>query len=85
MRFFALFAVFALVFPLTPLASRYALDVATMVLTYIMLAWGLNITVGYAGLLDLVMPVFMRSAPIAMRLLAQHFGIGFWAACRLRG
>ncbi len=44
---------FTLILPFLPFASRYVMDVAIMVLTYIMLAWGLNITVGYAGLLDL--------------------------------
>ncbi|MDP9128283.1 MAG: high-affinity branched-chain amino acid ABC transporter permease LivM [Pseudomonadota bacterium] len=80
-----LFLLFALVFPVTPLASRYALDVATMVLTYIMLAWGLNITVGYAGLLDLGYAGFYALGAYSYALLAQHFGLGFWTALPLAG
>jgi len=81
----ALFFILALVFPLTPLASRYALDVATMVLTYVMLAWGLNVTVGYAGLLDLGYAGFYALGAYSYALLAQHFGIGFWIALPIAG
>ena len=75
----------ALVFPLTPLASRYALDVAVMVLTYIMLAWGLNITVGYAGLLDLGFAGFYALGAYGYALLAQATGMGFWTALPIAG
>ena len=44
---------FAVVFPFLPFTDRYFMDVAIMILTYIMLGWGLNIVVGLAGLLDL--------------------------------
>ncbi len=73
------------VFPITPLASRYALDVAVMVMTYIMLAWGLNITVGYAGLLDLGYAGFYALGAYSYALLAQTFGIGFWTALPIAG
>ena len=36
-----------------PFADRYWMDIAIMMLTYIMLGWGLNIVIGLAGLLDL--------------------------------
>ncbi len=39
--------------PFLPFTDRYVLDVAILVLIYIMLGWGLNIVVGLAGLLDL--------------------------------
>ena len=44
---------FAIVFPFLPFTDRYIMDVSIMILTYIMLGWGLNIVVGLAGLLDL--------------------------------
>ena len=75
----------ALIFPFTPLANRYALDVSTMVLTYIMLAWGLNITVGYAGLLDLGYAGFYAIGAYCYALLAQHTGIGFWSCLPIAG
>ena len=34
-------------------AGRYWIDLGILVLTYVMLGWGLNIVVGLAGLLDL--------------------------------
>src|SRR5262245_23859280 len=43
----------AVLLPFMPFADRRLVDVATLVLTYIMLGWGLNIVVGLAGLLDL--------------------------------
>jgi branched-chain amino acid transport system permease protein len=76
---------FALVFPATPLANRYALDVAIMVLTYIMMAWGLNVTVGFAGLLDLGYAGFYALGAYGSALLAQHAGLGFWGALPLAG
>ena len=75
----------AVLLPLTPLASRYVLDVAIMVMTYIMLAWGLNITVGYTGLLDLGYAGFYALGAYCYALLAQYFGLGFWQALPLAG
>jgi branched-chain amino acid transport system permease protein len=75
----------ALAFPLMPFASRYALDVAIMVLTYIMMAWGLNITVGYAGLLDLGYAGFYALGAYSYALLAQQTGLGFWGALPVAG
>ena len=36
---------FAIALPFMPFANRYNVDVATLVMTYIMLGWGLNIVV----------------------------------------
>lgn len=74
-----------LILPFTPLASRYVLDVAIMVMTYVMLAWGLNITVGYTGLLDLGYAGFYALGAYSYALLAQHCGIGFWTALPIAG
>ena len=43
----------AVALPFMPFADRRLIDVGTLVLTYVMLGWGLNIVVGLAGLLDL--------------------------------
>ena len=43
----------AIALPFMPFSSRYVVDIATSVLIYVMLGWGLNIVVGLAGLLDL--------------------------------
>ncbi len=75
----------AIALPFTPLASRYVMDIAIMVLTYVMLAWGLNITVGFAGLLDLGYVGFYALGAYSYALLAQAIGIGFWTALPIAG
>src|SRR6266478_4639732 len=43
----------AIILPFTPLADQKTMDLSVLILTYVMLGWGLNIVVGLAGLLDL--------------------------------
>jgi branched-chain amino acid transport system permease protein len=62
------------------LASRGAVDLATLVLIYIMLALGLNVVVGLAGLLDLGYVAFYAVGAYTFALLSQYFGISFWLA-----
>jgi branched-chain amino acid transport system permease protein len=76
-----LFAAIAL--PLT--GSRYYIDLGTLVLTYIMLGWGLNIVVGLAGLLDLGYVAFYAVGAYSYALLATTFGLGFWVCLPLAG
>ena len=45
--------VVAIALPFIPGVDRRVVDLAILILTYIMLGWGLNIVVGLAGLLDL--------------------------------
>ena len=76
---------FAFVFPFLPFANRYTIDVATTVLIYVMLGWGLNIVVGLAGLLDLGYVAFYAVGAYSFALLSSHFGLGFWACLPLAG
>ncbi|MFD2234016.1 high-affinity branched-chain amino acid ABC transporter permease LivM [Phaeospirillum tilakii] len=76
---------FALVLPLLPFADRTLIDRATLVLIYVMLGWGLNITVGLAGLLDLGFVAFYAVGAYAYALLSQAFGLSFWACLPLAG
>ncbi len=48
------------------------------ILIYVMLAWGLNIVVGLAGLLDLGYVAFYAIGAYAYALLATHYGLSFW-------
>lgn len=73
------------VMPFLPVADRYVMDVGIMVLTYITLAWGLNIVVGYAGLLDLGYVAFYAIGAYTYALLAQAFGFSFWMALPIAG
>ncbi|MDX1458531.1 MAG: high-affinity branched-chain amino acid ABC transporter permease LivM [Marinobacter sp.] len=68
----------ALVWPF--FVSRGAVDLATLVLIYIMLALGLNVVVGLAGLLDLGYVAFYAVGAYTFALLHQYFGVSFWVA-----
>ena len=76
---------FAVVLPFMPFSDRYIMDLAVLVLTYVMLAWGLNIVVGLAGLLDLGYVAFYAVGAYSYALLAQHFGFSFWICLPLAG
>ena len=45
--------IFTFLVPVIFYDQRYILDLGILVLTYVMLGWGLNVVVGLAGLLDL--------------------------------
>ncbi len=76
---------FAIILPFLPIANRYVMDQAIVVLTYIMLGWGLNIVVGLAGLLDLGYVAFYAVGAYSFALLAQNFELGFWICLPLAG
>lgn len=60
--------------------SRGSVDLATLVLIYIMLALGLNVVVGLAGLLDLGYVAFYAVGAYTFALLSQYLGVSFWLA-----
>ncbi len=76
---------FALAVPVIWSDNRYIVDVATLVLTYVMLGWGLNIVVGLAGLLDLGYVAFYAVGAYSYALIALHFDLSFWASLPLAG
>jgi branched-chain amino acid transport system permease protein len=55
------------------------------ILIYVMLAWGLNIVVGLAGLLDLGYVAFYAVGAYSYALLSQTFGLSFWLLLPLSG
>jgi branched-chain amino acid transport system permease protein len=75
----------ALILPFIPGIGRSQLDLATLVLIYVMLAWGLNIVVGLAGLLDLGYVAFYAVGAYSYALLAQFYGLSFWVCLPLAG
>ncbi|MBS7542702.1 high-affinity branched-chain amino acid ABC transporter permease LivM [Ancylobacter oerskovii] len=61
--------------------SRYLLDLGILILTYVMLGWGLNIVVGLAGLLDLGYVAFYAVGAYTYALLATSTPVNdFFAA-----
>ena len=67
------------------MAGRNAVDIATLALIYVMLALGLNIVVGFAGLLDLGFVGFYAVGADTYALLYHWAGWSFWHALPLSG
>jgi branched-chain amino acid transport system permease protein len=65
--------------------GRRWVDLGILVLTYVMLGWGLNIVVGLAGLLDLGYVAFYAVGAYSYALIASHFGWSFWVCLPLAG
>lgn len=78
--FFA-FLLFLAVFPF--LARDYLLDVAILAGIYIILALGLNVVVGFAGLLNLGFVAFYAIGAYTYALLNVKLGLGFWESLPL--
>jgi branched-chain amino acid transport system permease protein len=77
--------VFTFLVPVIFYDQRYILDLAILVLTYVMLGWGLNVVVGLAGLLDLGYVAFYAVGAYSYALLATTFGLSFWSCLPLAG
>lgn len=75
----------AVILPFLPFADRYVIDLATTILIYIMLGWGLNIVVGLAGLLDLGYVAFYAIGAYAYALCAEYLGLSFWQCLPISG
>jgi len=73
----------ALIWPF--FSSRGSVDLATLALIYIMMGLGLNIVVGFAGLLDLGYVAFYAVGAYSYALLSQYFGVSFWVALPISG
>jgi branched-chain amino acid transport system permease protein len=66
-------------------ATRSAVDIATLILIYVMLGLGLNIVVGLAGLLDLGYVGFYAIGAYSYALLSHYYGLGFWTCLPIAG
>lgn len=82
-RFILFLVLVALVWPF--FGGRAQVDIATLVLIYVMLGLGLNIVVGFAGLLDLGFVGFYAVGAYTYALLYHWAGWGFWQALPLAG
>ncbi len=71
--------IIALILPWLPLQSAgYITRVATLTILYMLLAMGLNIIVGFAGLLDLGYVGFYGIGAYVAGLLSIHYGLPFY-------
>ena len=77
--------IFTFLVPVIFYDQRYILDLGILVLTYVMLGWGLNVVVGLAGLLDLGYVAFYAVGAYSYALLATNFDLSFWICLPLAG
>ncbi|MBN9073547.1 MAG: branched-chain amino acid ABC transporter permease [Rhizobiales bacterium] len=63
---------------LPQVSNAYVTEVATTALLYVVLCLGLNIVVGYAGLLDLGYAAFFAVGAYTTGILTAEFGFNFW-------
>ena len=75
--------VVALIWPF--FGSRGAVDIATLILIYVLLGLGLNIVVGLAGLLDLGYVGFYAVGAYSYAMLSHYFGWSFWICLPIAG
>ncbi|MFZ1985216.1 MAG: high-affinity branched-chain amino acid ABC transporter permease LivM [Desulfatitalea sp.] len=75
--------IFFIAFPM--MFSLYQVDIMTTALIYVVVALGLNIVVGLAGLLDLGYVAFFAVGAYAYALLNVHFQLGFWICLPIGG
>lgn len=82
----ALMACAGLLFILLPLfLNQYYIDILSLAALYALLAIGLNITVGYTGLLDLGYAAFYGIGAYTYAILSTNFGLSFWMGLPLGG
>jgi branched-chain amino acid transport system permease protein len=74
--FFIIVILAALLLP--TLSSRYIQEVFTNAWFYIVVCLGLNIIVGFAGLLSLGYAAFFAVGAYTTGILSAHFGMSFW-------
>jgi len=79
-------AVIAVALPFLPwFGDQRSIGIATVILIFIMLGWGLNIVVGLAGLLDLGYVAFYAVGAYSYGLLAYYYGFSFWVCLPFAG
>ncbi len=75
---YALILILLLVFPLT--VGDYYIDVFILAGIYIILALGLNVVIGFSGLLNLGFAAFYAIGAYTCGLLTTKAGLGFWSS-----
>lgn len=75
-----LYALFPLLLILPFVSSDYFIDVAILAGIYTILALGLNVLVGFTGLLNLGFVAFYAIGAYTYALLNTKLGLGFWSA-----
>lgn len=79
-RWLILLIILALLIAAPYLFGSYATVILTNAFLYVVLALGLNVVVGYAGLLDLGYAAFFAVGAYTVGIFTQKFGFNFWLA-----
>ncbi|MGO4436620.1 high-affinity branched-chain amino acid ABC transporter permease LivM [Rhizobium sp. RAF56] len=91
-HFLKIVLVFLAIFPIASVmllgpqgSLKWVDNFGIQILIYVMLAWGLNIVVGLAGLLDLGYVAFYAVGAYSYALLSSNFGLSFWVLLPVAG
>lgn len=77
-RFITFGVLFILAAVVPAWTSKYVLEVLTNSFLYVVLCLGLNIVVGFAGLLDMGFAAFFAIGAYTTGILTSHYGWNFW-------
>ncbi len=72
-------------YPLVLSHNPYLTHIGALCAIYVIMALGLNITLGFAGLLDIGFAVYYGAGAYMSAQLAIHFGVSFWPGLILGG
>jgi branched-chain amino acid transport system permease protein len=72
-------------YPIILSGNPYLIHIGALSGIYVIMALGLNITLGYAGLLDIGFAVYYGAGAYMSAQLAVHFGTSFWLDLALGG
>ena len=78
-------ALLLVLFPFIFLDNPYLIHVATLAAIFAIMALGLNITLGFCGLLDVGFAVYFAAGAYTSSQLAVHFDVSFWIGLPLAG
>jgi branched-chain amino acid transport system permease protein len=81
----AMLIVLLAAYPLILSHNPYLTHVGALCAIYVIMALGLNITLGFAGLLDIGFAVYYGAGAYMSAQLAIHFGVSFWLGLVLGG
>jgi ABC-type branched-subunit amino acid transport system permease subunit len=70
--------VLLVLYPILLRGDPYLIHIAALSAIFAVMALGLNITLGFAGLLDIGFAVYFGAGAYTSAQLAIHFGISFW-------
>lgn len=85
-RFASVFiALLLTLYPFLFLENPYLIHLGALAGIFVIMALGLNITLGFAGLLDVGFAVYFAAGAYTSAQLAVHFGTSFWIGLPLGG